>query len=239
MTQTIVLIDYENVGSPGLEALPEQCRVILFIGRSQPLPKNDLIEKLLNDGKRVEIVKIAGVGKDNLDHHLALYLGKTIALEPQANYIIISSDKSGFDPLAEHVTKVLGTSCKRQTPNKRPQKQAAAAPKVAAPKITTAKQAPKTPPASKATPAKPAAPKTAKPKPAPKIATVVQARAFLESEKHPPRTREKLLRHLERHFAIVAAQTDALFAALEKEGVIKVDDKGKVVYLTKNPSPLK
>ncbi len=231
--QTIVLIDYENVGSPGLEALPEQCRVILFIGRSQPLPKNELIEKLLNDGKRVEIVKIAGVGKDNLDHHLALYLGKTIALEPQANYIIVSSDKSGFDPLAEHVTKVLGTSCKRQTPNKRPQKQAA--PKPAAPKITAVKQAQKTPPVPKTTPAKPAAPKTAKPK----TATVAQARAFLESEKHPPRTREKLLRHLERHFAILAAQTDALFAALEKEGFIKVDDKGKVVYLTKNTSTVK
>lgn len=235
MAQTIVLIDYENVGAPGLENLPTQCRVILFIGRSQPLPKNDLIEKLLNDGKRVEIVKIAGVGKDNLDHHLALYLGKTIALEPQANFIIISSDKSGFDPLAEHVTKVLGTSCKRQTPHKRQPKQPAAAPKSAAPKITAAKQVQKAPPAAKTTPAKPPVSKTAKPK----TATVAQARAFLDSEKHPPRTREKLLRHLERHFAIVAAQTDTLFTALEKGGFIKVDEKGKVSYLTKNMPPVK
>lgn len=218
MAQTIVLIDYENVGSPGLEALPEQCRVILFIGRAQPLPKNELIEKLLNDGKRVEIVKIAGVGKDNLDHHLALYLGKTIALEPQANYIIISSDKSGFDPLAEHVTKVLGTPCKRQTPNKRPPRQ---------------RVAPKQPPAKPAQ--KPAPAKT----PKAKSATAAQARAFLETERHPPRTREKLLRHLERHFATLAAQTDALFASLEKDGFIKVDDKGRVTYPTKNALPAK
>lgn len=206
MTQTIVLIDYENVGAAGLENLPAQCRVILFLGRTQVLPKNSDIEKLLDGGKRVEFIKMAGLGKDNLDHHLALYLGKTIALEPHASYIIISNDKSGFDPLAKHVNDVLGISCKRITPVKQP---------AAKPSTNTA--------AKKAT----ASPVKAASKKPP---TVNEAALFLKKDPHPPTKRDKVLHHLVHHFTLTEAKAVELLMNLESAGHLKIGTAGKITY---------
>lgn len=231
MTQTIVLIDYENVGTPGLDGLPAQCRVILFVGRTQVLPKNSDIEKLLNDGKRVEFIKMAGLGKDNLDHHLALYLGKTIALEPHADYIIISNDKSGFDPLAKHVNDVLGISCKRITPVRKPATKPVAAPapvKAAAP---PAKPAGK--PAAKPAAAKPAA-KEKKVKPA---ALVKDALKKLNEAATLPDTWNKLRGFLEKALKLPPDLAGQVLHQMELKKIFEVKDKGRLAYGKDVPRP--
>lgn len=118
MAQAIVLIDYESVGSPGLANLPPQSRVIVFLGRHQKQPQQSVMEKLLAEGRSAEFITIAGGTFNNLDHHLAFYLGHFMAREPQADYLIVSNDKAGFEPLAAHIRDTLGISCKRIVPKK-------------------------------------------------------------------------------------------------------------------------
>ncbi len=221
--QTIVLIDYENVGAAGLENLPAQCRVMLFIGRTQVLPKNADIEKLLDGGKRVEFIKMAGLGKDNLDHHLALYLGKTIALEPHAHYIIISNDKSGFDPLAKHVNDVLGVSCKRITPVRKP----AAKPVAPAPVKAVAPPAkPAVKPAAKPVAPKPAA-KEKKVKPA---ALVKDALKKLNDAATLPDTWNKLRGFLEKALKLPPDLAGQVLHQMEVKKIFEVQDKGRLAY---------
>ncbi len=72
-----------------------------------------------------------------------------------------------------------------------------------------------------------------------KSANVRGAREFLETEKNPPKKRNKLEHRLQSHFGISESQGNELVTALEKDAFIKVGDKGKVFYLTKNTSPVK
>ena len=53
-------------------------------------------------GERAEYVKIAGVGPNALDFHIAYYIGRISRDEPEAFFHIISKD-TGFDPLIQHL----------------------------------------------------------------------------------------------------------------------------------------
>jgi hypothetical protein len=50
---------------------------------------------------RLEIIDMAGSGKNALDFHIAYYLGTLAKEDPNGFFHIISGD-SGFDPLIEH-----------------------------------------------------------------------------------------------------------------------------------------
>ena len=64
-------------------------------------------------GERFEWIWISDTAKDALDFHLACHLGEGLAQMPQAEFVIISNDKKGFDLLLKHL-KSRGIKCRRE-----------------------------------------------------------------------------------------------------------------------------
>lgn len=127
MTRSVILVDYENVGDAGLEDLPKNARILVFIGKTQHVPSEEITGRLVKDGKRIELINISEATKNNLDLHLAFYLGKILAEEQNAEYTIVSKDKKDFDPLVAHL-RGLDIQCQRKgialpkrAPDKKPE----------------------------------------------------------------------------------------------------------------------
>jgi PIN domain len=99
----IVLIDLESVqpASVGLLA-PAYFRVKVFVGATQSKLSFELVTAMQQMGERAEYIKIAGVGKNALDFHIAFYIGRLAAEQPETFFHIISKD-TGFDPLIQHL----------------------------------------------------------------------------------------------------------------------------------------
>ena len=103
MRTNYVLIDYENVQPAVLSVLEkEHFKVIVFVGANQSKISFDLAAQLQRLGPNASYVKISGNGPNALDFHIAYYLGKLAAAEPDAYFHIISKD-TGFDPLINHL----------------------------------------------------------------------------------------------------------------------------------------
>jgi hypothetical protein len=99
----IVFIDFESVQPPSLAALAaDHFSVKLFVGATQSKLPFDLVTAMQQMGKRAEYIKIAGVGPNALDFHIAFYIGRISSHEPDAFFHIISKD-TGFDPLIQHL----------------------------------------------------------------------------------------------------------------------------------------
>lgn len=215
--QTIVLIDYESVGDATLAKVlqlePKYQRILLLIGAEQHAQDAAaaFITKALAADKRIDLIKMSETSNNNLDLHLAFYLGKTLAEEPSAEYVIFTKDKKDFDPLVNHL-KNRGIKCSRKEFTDKPTAKSSGITSKSTTK--TAKSAPKTAPQESA--------------------TVREAREFLETEKNPPKKRDALVHRLQSHFRITEIQGSALVEDLRKENFIKVDDKDKVSYLTKS-----
>ena len=103
MRPNIVLIDYESVQPAALELLArDHFRVLVFVGATQHKLPFDLVAAAQRLGPRAEYIKIAGVGRDALDFHIAYYVGKLAAADRTEFFHIISKD-GGFDPLILHL----------------------------------------------------------------------------------------------------------------------------------------
>lgn len=103
MTTNYVLIDYENVHPKNLELLADHpFKVYVFVGQNQARIPFDLADSMQLLGREARYVRIAGSGQNALDFHIAYYVGKLAAAEPDACFHIISRDK-GFDPLIRHL----------------------------------------------------------------------------------------------------------------------------------------
>jgi hypothetical protein len=74
----------------------------VFVGATQNKLPFNLVTALQRMGKRAEYIKIAGVGPNALDFHIAYYIGRMACDEPEAFFHIISMD-TGFDPLIQHL----------------------------------------------------------------------------------------------------------------------------------------
>jgi hypothetical protein len=99
----IVLIDLESVQPVSLKLLsPEYFQVKVFVGATQSKLSFELVAAAQEFGKRVEYIKVAGVGKNALDFHIAYYIGRIAAQQPESFFHIISKD-GGFDPLIQHL----------------------------------------------------------------------------------------------------------------------------------------
>lgn len=98
----VLLIDFENVQSVDLEAVPAGVRVPFFFGASQRSVTRDFLKSALKLGERFVPIDIEGQGKNALDFHIAFYLGEYLAKTPSAECVILSRDK-GFDPLVKHL----------------------------------------------------------------------------------------------------------------------------------------
>jgi len=98
-----VLIDFENVQPKNLGLLESQpFKVFVFVGANQTKVPFELARALQALGKHAEYIKISGIGQNALDFHIAYYIGKLAAGEPNAQFHVISKDK-GFDPLIKHL----------------------------------------------------------------------------------------------------------------------------------------
>ena len=103
MRTNIVLIDFESVQPASLSALAaDHFKLKVFVGATQNKLPFDLVTAMQRMGERAEYVKIAGVGPNALDFHIAYYIGRISCDEPEAFFHIISKD-TGFDPLVQHL----------------------------------------------------------------------------------------------------------------------------------------
>jgi hypothetical protein len=99
----IVLIDLENVKPESIEKLKhEHFRVVVFVGPNQKRFDSPLVYAIQSLGSNGSYVQISGNGPNALDFHIAYYIGKFSAVNPDAYFHIISKDK-GFDPLIKHL----------------------------------------------------------------------------------------------------------------------------------------
>jgi hypothetical protein len=108
----IVLVDFESVQPISFGQLsPDYFRVKVFVGATQSKLSFELVTAIQQMGDRAEYIKIAGVGRNALDFHIAYYIGRIASAEPEAFFHIISKD-TGFDPLIQHL-KERGIYCGR------------------------------------------------------------------------------------------------------------------------------
>ena len=107
-----VLIDYENVQPKNLSLLSApHFRVRVFLGQSLNKLPVELVTAMQALGDRGSYVQISGNGPNALDFHIAYYIGRISAEDPDAFFHIISKD-TGFDPLIAHL-KEQGIFSKR------------------------------------------------------------------------------------------------------------------------------
>jgi PIN domain len=104
MQESVLLVDYENIGKVDLGAIPAGVRVPFFFGASQRSVPTEFLKAALRLGERFVPIDIEGQGKNALDFHIAFYLGEYLARSPQSACVILSRDK-GFDPLIKHLIK--------------------------------------------------------------------------------------------------------------------------------------
>ncbi len=104
MAESVLLVDYENIGKLDLAAIPDGVRVPFFFGASQRTVPTEFLKAALKLGERFVPIDIEGQGKNALDFHIAFYLGEYLARAPDTGCVILSKDK-GFDPLVRHLTR--------------------------------------------------------------------------------------------------------------------------------------
>lgn len=112
-------VDYENTGS--LEGVDYKLyqRVFVFCG-----PKNSKIKLGNADFSEfisIEIIKLKTMGADNLDFHIAYYLGKYSEIANQDIQFHIISKDNGFNGLVNHIKKT-GRKCKKVALQEKPKK---------------------------------------------------------------------------------------------------------------------
>lgn len=110
---TYFMLDYENVQPKNLSLLGAggQFRVMVFLGKTNVRLPVDLVTAMQSLGERGEYVRMDGSGPNALDFHIAYYMGRIAATDPNASFHIVSKD-AGFDPLIAHVM-AQGFSAKR------------------------------------------------------------------------------------------------------------------------------
>ncbi|GGB99191.1 hypothetical protein GCM10007205_05630 [Oxalicibacterium flavum] len=107
-----ILIDFENVQPRFIDEVDaEHFRLLVFVGSTQSRLPYDVASAMQKLGERAQYIKISGIGPNALDFHIAFYIGRIAALDPQACFHIVSHDR-GFDPLIAHL-KELGIAADR------------------------------------------------------------------------------------------------------------------------------
>lgn len=107
-------IDYENLNSLDGLALQEYDRIFLFIGASNNQTEIRLTEKL-SDEVNITLIKIKSVAKNNVDFHIAYYLGKLDAISDKTVEFYILSNDQGYDDICNFIQhKKQGRICQRK-----------------------------------------------------------------------------------------------------------------------------
>src|SRR5688500_12406404 len=112
MKTNFVLVDFENVQPKDIALLkggPFGSQVVL--GGRRGNGALEMARTLQSFGPDAEYVQIEGSGHNALDFHIAYYVGRLAAENPDAHFTIVSKD-TGFDPLIRHV-EAHGIPCGR------------------------------------------------------------------------------------------------------------------------------
>jgi hypothetical protein len=113
-----LFVDYENVTDLSGIDLNSYDEVYLFLGAKQTkvdfskFPSQRIVD--------LKVIKVDTVGKDSLDMHISLYLGRFDALLPkEIEFDVLSNDK-GYDGVLKYINdsgrKTKRVSLKRVTP---------------------------------------------------------------------------------------------------------------------------
>jgi len=102
MSDTMLLVDFENVGRIDLAAVPDGFVVALFFGAAQKSVPKEFLKAALKLRDRFIAIDIEGQGKNALDFHIAYYLGQYLTQSAKTPCVILSKDR-GFDPLIKHL----------------------------------------------------------------------------------------------------------------------------------------
>jgi polyhydroxyalkanoate synthesis regulator phasin len=101
-----ILIDFENIQPKNLELLKGgPFKIKVFIGHNQNKLPLEVALSLQPFGSDAEYIRIEGSGPNALDFHIAFYVGKLAAEDPNGYFHIISKD-TGFDPLIKHLKSI-------------------------------------------------------------------------------------------------------------------------------------
>ena len=103
MRDTILFVDYENVQALDLATIPANARVVLVLGAKQTKLPAELAMQAQLLGDRFVYVPIKVQQPNGVDFCIAYYLGEYLTQRPDAEYVILSRDKKGFDPLVQHL----------------------------------------------------------------------------------------------------------------------------------------
>lgn len=105
-------VDYENIGSlKGINFGTYQ-KLFIFCGPKNPNIK--LGEQVIDEFINIQIIKLKTNGANNLDFHIAYYLGKfSLTASNEVEFHVISKD-NGFNGLVSHIKKT-GRLCKKIT----------------------------------------------------------------------------------------------------------------------------
>jgi hypothetical protein len=109
---TFILVDFENVQPKDVDLLRTgSFKIKVFVGPKQTKVPLDMARALQAFGPDAEYVQISGGGSNALDFHIAYYIGRLAAENPDASFQVISKD-TGFDPLIRHL-RTTGIVCER------------------------------------------------------------------------------------------------------------------------------
>src|SRR5436853_7004266 len=93
MADSVLLVDYENIGKVDLGAIPAGVRVPFFFGASQKSVPTEFLKAALRLGERFVPIDIEGQGKKALDFHIAFHLGEYLTLSSGPSCVGLSNDK--------------------------------------------------------------------------------------------------------------------------------------------------
>src|SRR5258708_4625960 len=113
MADRILLVDYENIQAVDLGALPDDVKVGFVLGGKQGKLPTALVVQAQSMGSRFDYVRILSVERNACDFCIAYYLGELLHANPQAECVVLSKDKKGFDPLVKHLTAERGFKVRR------------------------------------------------------------------------------------------------------------------------------
>ncbi len=114
MPTNYVMVDFENTQPESLDELPVGAfKIKVFVGAAQAKARarTRFFISMHRHAAFSEYVEMARSGPNALDMHIAYYVGRLLATEPDASVFIVSNDKD-FDPIVEHVHKT-GSHCTR------------------------------------------------------------------------------------------------------------------------------
>lgn len=223
-----IFVDFENVSDVDLALVAgKPAHGTLLIGKNQKKLDMSLVKQIHQFASQVELVEMAGSGRNALDMTLAYYLGRAAERTPAAQFYVISKDKD-FEPMLAHVV-TQGVKAERVelfadvACFDRPRKPVAVEP--VAPVKKVAKPAPKKAPSATAGPL--SLKRNAGDRPA-----LILARLRNGQNLARPATLGKMLAHIKNALGKTStnAAVEDVLNTLKTEGTLTIDAHGRIDY---------